>query len=359
MDETNIIDTDKKVQAANVTTDSTYTVGTSTQGTGTVSLDENGNVVYTVTKGEDNAPLLTAQEQTHNTAMGMAASLAALNSGDDFIAKGLAQLTDTANSGADGIATFAAIGGGENRYKTGSHIKTNTWNGIVGLGKKENNFEYGIFAEHGTGNYRTFADYGNGSGSNKYTGGGLVGKYTLPNDCYVEGSFRGGRVKDTASNVLHDALGGSYGYNTKAKYYGAHIGIGKVFRYGDSREVNVYGKFFHNHRNGADFNAGGQYHLNGLDSDRVSLGARYGMTGKTWNWYGDLAYEYEFDGEATGTADGAAIRAADISGGSLRLTIGAKLKPSETSPWSADLNLTGYMGEHRGVGGAVGLAYAF
>ena len=353
-----ITDTDKKLVAANITSDSTFTVGTSAQGRGTVSLDESGNVIYTVTQGANGNPL-TVQEQTHNTVMGMAASLATLNTSNDFVGKTIDGLQDAHNIGKDGIATFAALGGSESRYDTGSHIKTNNWNAIAGVGKTEGKFTYGAFAEYGKGNYRTYNGDNYGSGAAKFAGGGVLGKWQNERGVYVEGSLRMGEVHDTASNILCDAIGNAYGYKERTPYYGAHIGLGRVYALGGSHELDVSGKFYLTHRRGMSFDAGGAYDLDGVSSKILSLGAMYRQTGKLWNRYGGAAFEYEFDGEAKGTADGIAIRAADISGGSVRLTFGTKLKPSETSPWSADVNLTGYMGKHRGFGGAVSLAYAF
>ncbi len=198
-----------------------------------------------------------------------------------------------------------------------------------------------------------------GDGSAQYTGGGLLAKWKNDNGVYAEGSVRAGSVTDKASNMLHDVLGGSYGYDTRSNYLGAHVGLGKIYRFGDDHELDLYGKYFYTQRDGISFDAGGRYNLDKVTSNVLRVGMRYGMTGKKWNWFSGLAYEYEFDGKATGTADGAEIRAADISGGSLRAEVGVEMKPSEDSPWSMRMSAEGYCGERQGFGGTLSLTYAF
>ena len=169
-----------------------------------------------------------------------------------------------------------------------------------------------------------------------------------------------GRMSDSSSNVLRDALGNGFGYNVHANYYGAHVGIGKVFRYNGGKGLDVYGKFFYTKRNGVDFTAAGQqYNLDSVASSILRIGAKYGTTDKKWNWYGGLAYEYEFDGEAGGRVNGAAVRSASIKGSSARGEIGMRMNATKTNPWQADISLYGYAGKHRGFGGNITVAYMF
>ena len=89
------------------------------------------------------------------------------------------------------------------------------------------------------------------------------------------------------------------------------------------------------------------------------IGGRYGTTDKKWNWYGGLAYEYEFDGEAKGVVNGKAIRAASVKGSSVRGEFGMRMDATKSNPWQADISLYGYAGKHRGFGGSVSVAYTF
>jgi hypothetical protein len=193
-----------------------YKIGTTLEGTGTASK-QNADLIYTIDTGAG----MTAREQTHNTVMGASVSMTALSMGNEFVGAATEGLAAPANVGADGVSSFAQMGGGSMRQETGSHVDTHTWNAILALGhqnkKERGTMEYGAFFEYGTGNYTTHADNGlRGDGSARYTGGGLLAKYTMKNDVYVEGSLRAGSVHDDARNVLSDGFGNPYSYDTNA-----------------------------------------------------------------------------------------------------------------------------------------------
>ena len=247
--------------------------------------------------------------------------------------------------------------------ETRSHVNTHTWNAILAAGhqnaKDSGTFEYGAFFEYGRGNYATHNGAERGDGSMHYTGGGLLSKWQAPTGLYVEGSVRGGNVRDNARNVMRDAAGNPSSYNTSAGYWGFHLGVGKEIAVGEDKTVDVYGKYFFNRRNGVSFNAAGNhYDLDAVNSKVFRVGSRYTLQREKWNFYGGLAYEYEFGGEATGRVDGADIRSADIGGGSVFGELGAKLVPGE-SPWGLDLFVNGFAGKKRGVSGGVSVAYMF
>ena len=304
-----------------------------------------------------------ASDGSHHPLMGMTAATAALAAGNAFIDDASRGLGLMANTGKDGVSAFAKLGGGSVRQETGSHVDVNTWNAILALGhkneKEKSSFEYGAFFEYGSGNYTTHENDLRGDGSMKYTGGGLLAKWTASHGLYVEGSLRAGTVHDDASNVLHDDVN-TYSYDTNAGYFGAHLGVGKEIEVAGGNTLDVYGKFFFNRRNGVSFETGGNaYDLDAVRSEILRVGARYTMKREKWNFYGGLAYEYEMDGKATGTVDGLAIRGADIGGGSVRAELGATMQPDANSPWSLDLNLSGFAGKKRGISGGVSVAFMF
>ena len=341
-------------------TGSTYKVGSTLQGKGHTVL-EGANLKYVA---DTSAGSIVAREQTHNTVMGAEVGMAALSVGNEFIGAATEGLSLAANTGADGVSSFAQMGGGSIRQETGSHVDIHTWNAILGLGhqnkKERGTMEYGAFFEYGTGNYTTHAENDlRGDGSARYTGGGLLAKYTTRNNVYVEGSLRAGSVHDDARNVMSDAFGNPYSYDTNAPYLGFHLGVGKEIALSDGNSVDVYGKYFFNRKNGVSFDAGGHYDLDAVTSSVIRLGARYTVKRDKWNFYGGLAYEHELDGKATGTADGVAIRGADTSGGSFRGELGATVKPGENSPWNIDLNVSGFAGKKQGFTGGVSVAFMF
>ena len=337
-------------------TGSKYLVGTAFEGEGAASLSGKDLIFRTKTGAG-------VSEQTHKTVMATEAGVTALNVGSDYIGKALDGMGDVANVAPDGSTVGAAIGGGKNRYETGSHVNVNSWNAAVAVGAKREvkggSLEYGVFGEYGKANYTLHSDAGKGDGDSHYAGGGLLAKWTNKHDVYTEASFRLGRLNESSSDIMRDGLGNAYGYDVHANYYGAHVGVGKIFRYNGGRSLDVYGKYFYTKRNGVEFDAVQHYNLDSVSSSVLRIGARYGTTDKKWNWYGGLAYEYEFDGEAEGVVNGVAIRAASIKGSSVRGEIGLRMNATKTNPWQTDISIYGYGGKHRGFGGNVNVAYMF
>ena len=92
-------------------TGSKYRVGTAFEGEGSVSL-EGSNLIFT-TKTE------AGISETHNTVMTMGSSEATITFNGCQIGISSEGLALASNAGADGVATFASIGGGKSRYKTG------------------------------------------------------------------------------------------------------------------------------------------------------------------------------------------------------------------------------------------------
>ena len=346
---------DKRVQAGNITKESEYTAGSTLKGTGILSMDDSGNVIYKVTDKD-------SSDQSHNTVMGATASMAALSAGNDFVGAATEGLSMAGNTGTDGMATYANLGGGSMNVETGSHVKTHTWNAILALGhkneKKLSTTEYGAFFEYGTGNYSTFNGDERGDGSTRYTGGGILGKWKQNNGFYVEGSLRAGSIHDDAHNVLRDGAGNPYSYDTDATYWGAHIGVGREIKLNKTDILDLYAKYFYNHRGSVSFDAGGHYDLGAVESSVLRVGTRYTVKqNDNINYYGGLAVEHEFCGRASGFADGVAIRGADISGTSVRGEIGATFRPGEKSNVTLDLNLSGFAGKKEGLTGGLSAVF--
>ena len=337
-------------------TGSKYLVGTAFEGEGAASLSGSDLVFRTKTGAG-------VSEQTHKTVMATEVGVTMLTVGNDYIGKAMEGMGDVANVAPDGSTVGAAVGGGRNRYETGSHVNVNSWNAAVAVGAKRElkngSLEYGVFGEYGKANFTLHSDAGKGDGDSHYAGGGLLAKWTNKHDVYTEASFRLGRLNESSSDIMRDGLGNKYGYDVHANYFGAHVGVGKIFRYKGGKSLDVYGKFFYTKRDGVEFDAVQHYKLDSVKSSVLRIGARYGTTDKKWNWYGGLAYEYEFDGEAKGSVNGTAIRAASIKGSSVRGEIGLRMNATKTNPWQMDISLYGYGVKHRGIGGNVNVAYMF
>ncbi len=88
-----------------------------------ISFGENP-VKELVFKGDFKEPIPNPEppeqaQQTHNTVMGAEVGIAALSAGNEFIGVATEGLALAANIGADGVSSFASMGGGSMRQETG------------------------------------------------------------------------------------------------------------------------------------------------------------------------------------------------------------------------------------------------
>ena len=304
-------------------------------------------------------------KQTDLVASNRAVAAAFVNQGTDLIADSLDTLS---RDGKYGVKTFAAVHGNRSKYDVNSDIKINGWSTIVGVGaENEHNggdFSWGVFYENGSGNYRTYNDFNNeffrGDGSLVYNGGGIAARYENSHGVYTEGSLRAGMLKSEMTDALSDGEN-KYGYESETAYYGAHIGVGKIFSLGDDSDLDVYGKFFHTYTEGDSFNvAGDEFEFDSINSDRLRIGARVtsNKENKFSTYYG-LAYEYEFNGDAEMRAAGMKAPTQSLQGSSVMAEIGLNYQPTPDSPWSFDLNMRGYAGERQGGSFNVQATYTF
>ena len=371
----------KTLSAGNLTTrKGTWNVGNALEGTGEASLDANGNVVYkldTVEKAQKPEVKVNAAKQTHNALIANEAALGTLTAGRDR----MEGLLDTFNGQEGGVFTFASIGGSKDKYDTGSHSSTYTWNGLAGVGNDvalhNGDFSYGVFYEYGKGHYDVDGSGYTGSGDAHYSGAGLMARYVARNKNYGEASLHFGQLKNNADSVLHSRSGSALGYETDSSYWSGHVGFGHIFDLSDqvastsrggidraSRDLDVYGKYFYTHVGGDSFRAGDvDYRLDDLNSSLLRIGARLNNRSGRNNYYCGLAWDYEFDGESRGTVSAAGlsanIRKADIGGSSLMAEAGWKLEATRDSPWDVNLSLQAYAGQHKGIGGNVFVGYHF
>ena len=319
-----------------------------------------------------NMPALSAvvtgverNKQTDLVASNRAVAAAFVNQGTDLIADSLDTLS---RDGKYGVKTFAAVHGNRSKYDVNSDIKINGWSTIVGVGAENEHhggdFSWGVFYENGSGNYRTYNDFNNeffrGDGSLVYNGGGIAARYENSHGVYTEGSLRAGMLKSEMTDALSDGEN-KYGYESETAYYGAHIGVGKIFSLGDDSDLDVYGKFFHTYTEGDSFNvADDEFEFDSINSDRLRIGARVtsNKENKFSTYYG-LAYEYEFNGDAEMRAAGMKAPTQSLQGSSVMAEIGLNYQPTPDSPWSFDLNMRGYAGERQGGSFNVQATYTF
>ncbi len=363
------------LQAANlIASDSTFTINNALTGKGTATYDK-GNILYTINaSGGSNGSKVVGTEQTHHAVIGASAGASATSSSavntTETAGLALAGITGAAPTG-DTI-TFSSAGGGSNTYETGSSVTTRLWQATMGAGarhkvKGDSLFEYALYYEGGRGNYTTYnehATHNYGSGRLRYNGGGLYLRYELPSRVYAESSVHTGRMNNEAYNVLYDDNGKGYGYDKSSSYYGWHLGVGRICPLGGNRTLDVYGKYYFNKNAAVSYDLNNShFDIDAVSSKQMRLGFRMNQQYGTWKLYYGGAFDYEFDGKATGTVSvgslSGAIRASSTKGGSGMLELGYKLEATEHNPWDMDLNLRGFAGKHRGAIANLGLRYMF
>ena len=351
-------------------------IGIALTATGTVDVkdEQGGSLVYDDGKISDSTGEvkveytvnnIRASDQTAITTESRAAAAAFVNQGAEAV-------SDSINSlqGAEaGISTFATVSGNNSKYDTGSYVDINGWNGIVGVAKTKDlnagKFSYGAFFENGGGNYNTYNDFNGtsfrGDGNVVYNGGGLLMRYEQENGIYTEASLRAGTAKNEVSNALSDMDNKLYGFKTENAYNGAHIGIGKIIKLDNGKAWDIYGKYFHTHHEGDSVKiANDVFDFDSVDSDKLRIGARFSeQQGEKLTSYYGLAWEYEFSGDAGGTANHYAMYTPSLEGSTVIGEVGFRYTPGKASPWYFDANVRGYAGMQEGISGSVQAVYSF
>ena len=369
----------------NLATDTKYTLGISKEGENAIIATvtdvkeepggggtEGGGSTDSVTNDRLKSPVETK-----------AATVTLLNAGADLLAsQGFAQAANAVAleaaaqaSGEQGAATptsnsftpFAAFGGSSMRAESGSHVDTKGFGINVGFAKEFTNSQgkllFGPVVEYGGGKYDSYNNDIHADGNSHYWGIGLMARQVNHDGFYYEGSVRGGRVTSDYNAQLSDVTHASY--DSSSNYWAAHLGLGKVFAAGKQNTVDAYLKYFYSHQSGDDTTihlTGGdqQASFDSIDSNRIRIGARLTHKVNEMNsFYGGLAYQYEFGGEARAHYAGLGeAPSPSVKGSSGMLELGWQVKPGE-GPLTLDLGVTGWAGKQRGGSVQLGATWSF
>ena len=354
-----IIDEDKddKIKLAN---DGTAYAGVSQVVKGELKFDEDNNkyLDYKITS-------VGLNDQVNVVNEGRAASAAFLNQSDELISEALAGLN---LEDKYGFETFAMVYGNDSRYGTNSDLSINGWSGLVGVGSnnktKAGDFAWAAFFENGAGNYDISTTMNGitmeGDGSTVYNGGGIAARLTGENGVYGEASLRAGLLKNDLEHGLQNQNGEAFGYESESNYYGMHIGIGKIFKLENGASVDTYAKYYHSTVKDDSFTIDSdRFEMDDINSDRLRLGIRYnqGMN-REFNVYYGAVWEYEFNGESNGYAQGHKMEETSLKGSTVIGELGVVIQP-ENSPWSFDAKVKGYGGQRDGYSGSILATYHF
>lgn len=269
---------------------------------------------------------------------------------------------------AGGFTPFAAFGGSSLRAESGSYVNTKGFGLNVGFARELSNAQgkllFGPMVEYGGGSYDSHLDDGTrGDGKAHYFGVGLMARQVNHDGFYYEGSLRGGRVSSDYRGNL-DGLG-AVEYDSASPYIAAHLGAGKVFSLGNGNSIDGYCKYFYSRQSGDDATirvanaADEQGSFDAVNSHRIRLGARFTRKVNERNsFYGGLAYQYEFKGDARAHFSGNAAPSPSVKGSSGMLELGWQVKPGD-GPLTLDLGFTGWAGRQRGGSVQLGATWSF
>ena len=343
---------------------------------GTVKASDDGKSIVLVMN--ENASGEKLSEDSKSLAETRAAGMAFLNSGADMaIGKGFmsaqaAAEADGNSNGASagGYTTYAAIGGANMRYETGSYVDSKGWGINVGLSRiinyQNSKLTLAPFIEYGKASYDSYLDNGtHGNGDNSFTGIGFMAKNEQKDGLYYEGSVRLGRAKGDYEGGANPASNSKY--DTASNYLAFHAGIGKVQKINEKSSIDYYGKFFYTHQNGDDVTVTRTmvgdsfvYNFDAIDSYRLRLGTRWNQKlGAKDVFYAGLAWDYEFDSEARAHYNGMSTPAPSMKGSSGMLELGWKQEITKDNPLGVDLGVTGWCGKQRGISFNAGFSWAF
>lgn len=351
----NAIDMSQAVNTSNTTTKTeglfTKVYGTAVSGT-------------SVTSGVLSA---TLNENSKSVVETQIASLAGVITSADLLsnagfsnASQAVQQSNAEGGSAREMVPYAAAGYGNMRQESGSHVDVQGSAFNIGFAKEVKNGSgkllFGPMIEYGRGSYESYLDDGTkGDGNTQNFGLGVMARQNNDNGTYYEGSLRYGKL---TSNYNSGDLGADY--DTDANYWGAHLGLGKVFQLNDKNSIDTYCKFFYTNQGSSSANIlGSDVEFDAVKSKRSRLGFRFNHAiSDVRSIYAGLAWQHEFDGSACATVDGFSTPSPSIKGNSMMAELGVNIAP-KSSPVSFDLGVSGWAGKQKGYSLNANMLWSF
>ncbi len=290
-----------------------------------------------------------------------AGSTAFLNAGADLIADRV--MTQSVQMKKDaGPNPFFVTSASRLRHETGSHVNVRGMQ--MGLG-----FAADRKTAHGRTVYGPLVTYGRGAYDSHLEGGtrgdgrahdwsiGAYVRHLRTDGLYYEGSLRGGRI---AADYRGDLAGTAVSYEDAAEYYAGHLGIGRETALRGRDCIDYYGKYFLTRLQGssAKLSTGEIYDFDAVTSRRAVLGTRYRhAVGTAGTLRFDIAYQYEFDGDARASYRGLSTPTPSLRGSSVRCGIGWQTRTA--SGMTVEAGIDGWAGRQRGAAYSLTLSYPF
>jgi outer membrane autotransporter protein len=235
----------------------------------------------------------------------------------------------------------------------------------------------GTFFEAGYGSYNLYNNLDSsaptrGNGNTRYYAVGLFGRHDAnasgyfgaigSGDIYAEASLRVGYASTRFSSADLTGGFGKAEYDSSSTYYGAHLGLGYLWKYTDKNMLDLSAKYLLT-RLGSDsvkLSTGDPVKFSALVSHRIRMGGRFtNALTDTISPYAGAYLDYEFDGKAKGTAYGYDINPSSARGSTGMVEVGFSVQPSRSRPLHLNLGIHGYVGKREGVAGSLQAKYQF
>ena len=273
------------------------------------------------------------------------------------------QQSNAEGGSAREMVPYAAVGYGNMRQESGSHVDVQGSAFNIGFAKEVKNGSgkllFGPMIEYGRGSYESYLNDGTkGDGNTQNFGLGVMARQNNDNGTYYEGSLRYGKLTSNYNSGNLSATGADY--DTDANYWGAHFGLGKVFQLNDKNSIDTYCKFFYTNQGSSSANIlGNNVEFDAVKSKRSRLGFRFNhATSDVRSIYAGLAWQHEFDGSACATVDGVSAPSPSIKGDSMMVELGVNVAP-KSSPVSFDLGVSGWAGKQKGYSLNANMLWSF
>jgi outer membrane autotransporter protein len=248
-----------------------------------------------------------------------------------------------------------------------------------GNDKQDSSLLWAAFFDIGRANYDTYDNFDfvtdevigdiYGDGTLRSYGIGFMARKQWEGGFRVEGSLRGGKLKNefTARNYVWDGV--PLSYTVDAPYYGLHLGVGKTFVLNNPRDrVDLLLRYYWNRQDGDRVTLPDENNtwidFGHDDSHRVRFGARYTRAHDyRRSWYIGAAIEHEFSGGIHARTKDFTLPAYDLSGTTGIGEIGVIIRPdraaSDDHNYSLEAGIQGYAGQYSGFSAGLRFEWEF
>lgn len=254
---------------------------------------------------------------------------------------------------------FTSVNVGNTKYDINPEIKTNNVSMILGMARKAtDSIALGLFYEHGSNSFDTTQTFptstikGNGNGD--YNGLGLLGRFDINPNIYINASLSVGKSKYDYETI--DS------YESSSTYINTHLKAGYNYKIKDNLNLDTSLAFLYSHLNSDDVTTdnGVKLSFDSINSQilKPSIYLNYKHDNLSSLFLG-TSLEQEFSSKANGLIEGLPMQTSSLKGTTYLFEAGTHLKPSQSKEFYVDLGLQAFGGKRDGYNTHLGFSYKF